>query len=436
MGVGCIVIAIIVFAVVLFFILWNGSTKSNYAAMQIQTSSSTLTSTPPSLGLPIIPIASVGTVVTASTPNVVYQLPAASAALVGQPITINFTVPGNFAVQAQPGIINLQDPNISSSSSYPYIFYSSTPLLTQPKGSAIYNIGYVQDVLSVVFTLHQSGNNFVWAGQSTPQPISADRVSITSNTTINVPPSAQHVHIQAWGGGGAGGMMLQQQNMTTTQSGSGGGSGAAFVYDAPIDPSAIKSISFSIGSGGKNPEDKGGDTKVQLGPLLLVAGGGMNGTPTPGDGTQGLGGAGGTVTATYNGKPSYFPPNTTFTPINGTAGGNTSGLSNAFMKLCGLAGTPNVTPVGLAGNYGCLNLGTSNLLASAPGGGAGGYAGAGGSANTFTYSSSEGFSFRDDGGGVAAQSHSGAGGAGQGPDVTQYQPGISGADGGAILLFT
>lgn len=427
----CIIIAIVVFAIALFLILWNSPAKSNYEAGNRLTSS-----TPPPLGLPIIPIGSIGTSVTASTPNVVYQLPVADAGIVGQSITINFAVPGNFAVQAQLGVINVQDLNISSTSSYPYIFYSSTPMLVQPKGSAIYNIGYVQDVLSVTFTLRQSGNAFVWVGQSTPQPISADRVSVTSSTTINVPPTAQHVHIEAWGAGGAGGMMQQQQNMTTTVSGSGGGSGGAFVYDAPISASVVKSISFSIGTGGKNPEDKGGDTKVQLGPLQMIATGGMNGTPSPSNGTEGSGGVGGGVTATYNGHAVYFPPPATLTTFPGVAGGNTSGLSNAFPTVCGLSGSFNVTAVGIPGMYGCLNLGSSKIVASAPGGGAGGYAGAGGSANTFTYSSLEGFSFRDNGGGVAAQSHSGAGGAGQGPDITLYQPGISGADGGAILLFT
>lgn len=379
---------------------------------------------------------------------------------------MTFGAPGVYAFKTTPLSSSaitptIQDPVVSTTESYPIFIYSSVPALVQPHGSVLYDsAGYVQDVASVTFTptgtvstsrLASSSPQkvVVWDATSQAQPLSSDRLIITKNTTIEVPPNATQVHIQAWGGGGAGGAVFSQSNTigvpVSVQSGSGGGSGGAFVYDGPISSASSRTITFTIGKGGSKPGENGGDTIVDIGGLKIPATGGKAGAtsqpapPVPGGGasTSGgamAGGAGGTA-----GGNLYLPPPINFSIIPGAQGGATSQYIDGQYQppqsgnLCGSTGMVAATPLSTAGLAGCIAGGT--LVYSSPGGGAGGYVGSGGSADNFTYDV-QANNLEIVGGGSAATLNGGGGGAGEGPGLTSAQPGVPGADGGAILIFS
>lgn len=427
-------VLILIGALIILFLFAVSGNKSNFVATSSLIRPSLSSSVQPNFNLPVVQLPS-NQSGTLFEPTAIYQLPAISPAIPNQYVTVYFKNFGNYLLRgSSDDSVTIQDNLISDTKSYPYIFYSTTPMLTQPKGQVIYDsIGYVQDAYSVAFTVAPNSTN-KWLAVTTPQPLSADRISINSSTTIQVPPNAKSVHIEAWGGGGAGGKVINMANSVgvpvSSQAGSGGGGGGAFIYDAPISSTTTKSISFSIGKGGNNAGDNGENTVVKVGDLGLTAYGGKAGLSqnqvTPG-------GDGGSAAPNNN---VYLPPPITWSVINGAQGGATSTYVGYTSSQCGVAGTSSSSAIGIGGSAGCIQSSDNfELVYSAPGGGAGGYAGRGGSSNYFIYTGPDsGFSTLRIG--TAATKNGGGGGGGQGPDQNNNQPGVAGADGGAILIFS
>lgn len=414
-----------------------------YEIEQNTTLNASLGNVPPLPQLPIHIIPDNVAIYQALTASVILQLPTPSTGTIGQTITIIFGVPGQFVVSAEnvePDLgftTGVQDLGVSATQYFPYIVYSSVPTLSRQTAGTMFGLGFVSDALSVTFTLKGVPNQtnptaLIWSGITTPQPLSASRIALGPGIrTIDVPINATNVFIQAWGGGGAGGPVIAVgPEFNPIRAGSGGGSAAGFVYNTPVDPTT-RTITLSVGSGGKNPGNNGEETRLTIGDFIAVAQGGFGGITIGTSGEFAPGGAGGVITITVAGNP--IPPPSGFVGTNGVQGGGTSSLVNA--AVCGNPGQNN--PQGFSGGQpGCIDPGNSGTVVSGAGGGAGGYNGNGGSGNNFTFNSEAAFSFQNNGGGIAAQSNSGAGGAGQGPDVPEFQPGIPGGDGGGIVIFS
>jgi len=177
----------------------------------------------------------------------------------------------------------------------------------------------------------------------------------SGSTTVNIPPGAAQVQVQAWGGGGGGG--FSRAVKCCQNWGGGGGSGAYVKKNSITIPSANwgNTISYTVGAAGtggvfvpapSTNSTSGGNTSVSSGtftiPTSILAPGGSRCV----DGSTGTGGAGGTPASGgdvntdgnpgSNGPPSGTAPGgTAITSPGGTSPSGSAGAGGRGGSLCG-----------------------------------------------------------------------------------------------------
>lgn len=97
------------------------------------------------------------------------------------------------------------------------------------------------------------------------------RQFFTESGTFNIPDGVKHVFITGGAGGGAGGLAKVENEEAT--GGAGGGAGAGILF-YPIKVNKSRTITFTIGKGGIEPSQDGGDTIVKYEDIVLNLGGG------------------------------------------------------------------------------------------------------------------------------------------------------------------
>lgn len=264
--------------------------------------------------------------------------------------------------------------------------------------------------------------------------INTFNLTVTSTSSITIPPGYQKLTIDAVGGGGGGGTGAVNTSGLNRLAPGGGGAGARVI--ATIDaPTAGSSVTATVGAGGA-ANNAGGSSSFSN--IVAYGGGwGARGTGSPNE-FGGGGGGGGLLSVGNNGINSTSPNSaagqagspftgSTAGASNVTFGGGFGGGGSAIFGGGGggtayLTGSPGGGSLyGPAGGGGGAGMDSGNATASGAaggdsnsyttgGGGAGGTAGGSGTAGTTN--SVTGMGTGGGGGSAKAAANGGSGGAG------------------------
>lgn len=220
-------------------------------------------------------------------------------------------------------------------------------------------------------TAPQSCSSTVSANNASSFSFAATNGSTTygSNSIFTVPAGVTSITVQAWGGGGAG---------RGGGGKNGGGGGGAFATRV-ISVSSGQMYPVTVGAGGPNPGNPGGNSQFgTTAPALVIAVGGASG-----DGNAGaVGGQAAACTPTTGAQSGGSGGNVA------SGGSNDAGGGGGGSATSGAVGNPGGNGSGDTGGSGGTGEGTGGMGGSgsngsgsngiAPGGGGGGRGGSGG----------------------------------------------------------